>query len=90
MQAPKPPGREVLALALFGDIGLMRRRALDRLLPQLVRRTKGVEDEARIGQQVLAALLLQAERVGKDRQRIGFRKVGDGIEAAPLQQAGLR
>ena len=78
--------REVFALALFGDIGLMRRRALDGVLPQLVGRTEGVEDEAGIGQQVLAPFLLQPERIGKDRQRIGFGEIGDGVKTLPLQQ----
>ena len=79
-------GREVLALALRGHIGLMRRRALDRVLAQLVRRPECVEHQARVGQQILASLLLQAHRIGKDRQRIGFREIGDGIKALPRQQ----
>ena len=87
MQAPNPPGAKVFALALFGDIGLMRRRALDGVLAQLVRRAERVEDDARIGQQMLAPFLLQAERIGKDRQRIGFRQIGDGVKTSPLQQS---
>ena len=83
---PEAPGREVVALALFGDIGLMRRRALDGVLTQLVRRPEGIEHQARIGQQILAPLLLQAHRIGKHRHRIGFGQVGDGVEALPFQQ----
>ena len=82
----EPAGREVLALALRGHIGLMRRRALDRFLAQLVRRPECVEHQAGVGQEVFASLLLKAHRVGKDRQRIGFRKVGNGIEAAAREQ----
>ena len=63
-------GREVFALALFGDIGLMRRRALDGVLAQLVRRPERVEDEARIGQQILAPFLLQA-RAHRERSHSG-------------------
>jgi hypothetical protein len=71
---------------LFGDIGLMRRGALDRVLSQLVGRAEGIEHEARIGQQILAPFLFQPERVGKDRERVGFREIGDGIKTASLQQ----
>ena len=84
--AAKTIRREIFALALFGDIGLMRRRALDGILAQLVRRSEGVEHQARIGQQILAPLLLQAHRIRKNRHRVGFRQIGDGIEAFPRQQ----
>ena len=63
----KTAGREILALALRGDVGLMRRRALDGLLAQLVRWPERIEDEAGIRQEVLAPLLLEAQRVGKHR-----------------------
>ena len=79
-------GREIFALALLGDIGLVRRRALDRVLPQLVRRPERVEHQARIRQQILAPLLLQAHRIGKHRERIGFREIGDGVETSARQQ----
>src|SRR5882757_10497104 len=84
---------EIVALALLGNIGLVRRRALDRLLAELVRRTEGVEYQARVRQQMLAALRPQAQRIREDRQRIGFRKVLDRVETALLEQgidAGLR
>ncbi len=82
----KAAGREIFALALRGDIGLVRRRAFDRLLPQLVRRPKGVEHQARIGQQVLPSLLFQAHRIGKDRERIGLREIGNRVETSARQQ----
>ncbi len=41
----KPAGRQVVALALFGNIGLMRRRTLDRVLSELVGRAEGVEHQ---------------------------------------------
>jgi hypothetical protein len=64
----------------------MRRRALDGVLSQLVGRAEGIEHKARIRQQILAPFLFQPERVGKDRERIGFRQIGDGIKALPFQQ----
>ena len=82
----EPARREIVALALFGDIGLMRRRALDGVLAQLVRRTERVEDEACIRQQILAPFLLQAHGIGKDRQRIGFRQIGNGVKTPAVQQ----
>ena len=78
--------REVRPLALLGHIGLMRRRAFDRALPQFVRRPERVEHETRIGQQILAPLLLQAHRIGKHRQRIGFGEVGNRIDIAAAGQ----
>ena len=35
---------------------------------------------------MLPPILFQAHRVGKDRQGIGFREVGDGIDVLSLQQ----
>src|SRR3954452_16348950 len=79
-------GSEIFALALFGDISLMRRRTFDGVLAQLVGRPECVEDNACIGQQMLAPFLPQAKRIGKDRKRIGLRQIGNGVEAPPLQQ----
>ena len=78
--------REIVALALFGNIGLMRRRALDGVLAQFVRWTECVEDEACIRQQILAPFLLQAHGVGKDRQRVGFGQIGNGVKTPTVQQ----
>ena len=64
----------------------MRRRAIDRFLTQLVRRAERVEHQTGVRQEILAPLLLQAQRIGKHRQRIGFGEVGDGIKAAAHQQ----
>jgi len=49
--------RHVFALALLLDIGLMWRRAFERLLAQFVRRTECIETYHRIGQQMFAPLL---------------------------------
>ena len=49
-------------------------------LEELVLRTERVENHVAIGEQKAPVLARHAHRVRKDRQRIGFRKVRDGIE----------
>ncbi|MEH2477717.1 hypothetical protein V1282_001074 [Nitrobacteraceae bacterium AZCC 2146] len=79
-------GREIVALALLLHIGLMRRRALDRILTQFVRRPESIEDETGIGQQVLAALLLQPDRIGKHRERIGLGEIRHRVKTSLREQ----
>src|SRR4051812_30551319 len=77
---------KVITLALFGDIGLVWRRAFDGVLTELVRRPERVEYDSGIRQQVFAPFLFQTQRIGKDRKRIGFREIGNGVKISPLKQ----
>ena len=64
----------------------MRRGAFDGVLAQLVRRPECVEYQSGVGQQILAAFLLQAHRIGKYRHRKGFGQIRDAVEAFARQQ----
>src|SRR3954464_12125649 len=82
----KTTGREIVPLALLGDISLMRCRAFDRGLTQFVRRPEAVEDGSCVGQQMLAPFLPQPHGIWEDRERIALREISDRVERPSLQQ----
>ena len=86
MRRAKTLRRQVFALALRGDIGLMRRRTVDRVLPQLVGRPERIEHQAGIGQQIFARPPASgpSRRERPTADRLG--EIGNSIEAALLQQ----
>ena len=84
-----PSSAKRLALALRRNPLDMRRHLGDRRPAQLVVGAEHVEDGRRIGQQVLAALLGEADRVRHDHHRIDFGAVGDRVETA-LSRKRLR
>ena len=83
--------RERFALALQGDPFDMRRHLRQRSASQFVVGAEHVEHGRRIGQQMLAALFRQADRVRQHHHRVDFRAVGDRIETASVGEfAGQR
>ena len=78
--------RQRLTLALRRNPRDMRRHLRDGLAAQLVVGTEHVEDRCRVGQQMPAALLREADRVGHDHHRIDFGAIRDRVEAARSRQ----
>jgi hypothetical protein len=60
----------------------MRRHLRDRRPAQLIVWAEHVEHRRRVGQQVLAALAGEADRVRHHHHRVDFGAIGDRVEAA--------